>query len=437
MENKIIYECDVLVVGAGPSGVPAAVAAARQGARVILLEEDTLPGGAPVDMYVCMTCGEPRVGIYREMIEDLNARHTLDGSPILPFNGGMDGCNHWWMPHSYISAILRLLDAEPNLTLMTGLRAEGLLGRRDEKGELCVEGVTASHGVGREEIQIHAKVTVDCTGTGILGELAGCDVRYGADTRQDFGEEYAPQERGGPVMPCTLKYITQRLRGDTMPQWDELSGSGFVEDKLCNWASALYNTARKNNRGVYLHWGATVSCGDTRDSEALGTAHLRAMRMIERDTRVWYRHGFTVHVAPKLGVRECRRVMGGYVLTLRDVLEGNFEHDTVAVSSYGIDLWGAGVDKKTEKALNQRAKTFGIPYRCLIPTGAQGLLMAGKSISGSRFACSSYRVQPIVSSIGQACGVAAAICATEGCRLPDLSVTRAQSVLQRDGVAPA
>jgi len=80
---------DVLVVGAGASGIPAAIAAARQGARVILVEEDFVPGGAPVDMFVAMLCGGPRVGIYRQMAERLNAGHDLSGRPTPDFNVGL------------------------------------------------------------------------------------------------------------------------------------------------------------------------------------------------------------------------------------------------------------------------------------------------------------------------------------------------------------
>lgn len=432
--------CDVLVVGAGPSGIPAAISAARNGAKVILIEEDSLPGGAPIDMYVCMTCGDPRVGIYKEIIEYLNTNHTIDGQPIIPFNAGMDGDNHWWLPHSYVSTIMHFLNNEPNIKLITGVCAIDVIIESDLHNNKIVKGIIASHGYGKTPIEIRAGVTIDATGTGVIGEMVDCDVRYGADTRADFGEEYAPVERNNTVMPCTLKFITQRLFGNTMPKFSDLQMintgkqrlGGFVEDKLYNWSSTVYDEALKRNTGIYLHWGATVFCEDTRDNMLLGKAHLEALELIQHNTKVWNDNGFTVQIAPRIGVRECRRVMGDYILTIQDMLDGNFEHDTVAVSNYGVDLWGSA--KVDEKGLNTKFKKYGIPYRSLTPKGVEGLLIAGKSISGSRFACSSYRVQPIVASIGEACGTAAALSVKSNVKLHDMSITQLQSVLQKSGI---
>ncbi len=434
MYGQGIYEntCDVVVAGAGPSGISAAIAAARNGAEVILLEEDQLPGGAPVDMYVCMTCGDPRAGIYRELLDFLNQNHTIDMDPVIPFNAGMDDNNHWWMPYSYAHTVSRFLKNEPNIRLITGARVTGILCNTDKNGDKTVSGVTASRGFGIQPLVIHGKVTIDATGTGVLAEMAGCDVRYGADTRADFGEEYAPEERNNKVMPCTLMYITQRMSGDTMPDFADFKGGGFVEDKLYNWSSSIYTEALRRNKGIYLHWGATVECGDTRDDMLLGQAYMQALEQIEHNAGIWYEHGFTVQTAPKIGVRECRRVMGDYVLTIYDMLKGNFEYDTVAVSNYGVDLWGSA--KIDEKGFNKKFKQYGIPYRSLVPRHTEGFLMAGKCISGSRFACSSYRVQPIVASIGQACGTAAAVSIRDNVKLREVSVTKVQSILQKCGV---
>lgn len=431
-----IFSTDVLVVGAGPSGVPAAVAAARNGAKVILIDEDTLPGGAPVDMYVAMTCGGPRGGIYSEMLSYLNDNHTLDMNPIIPFNNGEDGCNHWWTPYSYVDAIMHVITNEPNITLVTGAKAEEVISEKDPNGNILVNGVKIIRGPHLAKTEIRAKVVIDATGTGILGDLAGCDVRYGADSKSDFGEEFAPDERNTKVMPCTLQYITQRLTGKSMPKKEEFSvlptRSGFVEDKLYNWSSAAYDEAVRRNVGIYLHWGATVQCEDTRDPVLLGMAHIKALKMIYENARLWYRYGFTINIAPKLGVRECRRVMGDYVLTLADMLEGKFQYDTVAVSSYGVDLWGSG--KNPDGDINKMVKTYGIPYRALIPSKTEGLLIAGRCISGSRIACSSYRVQPIVASIGEAAGTAAALSALSHSRTREIRISDLQAKLQISGV---
>lgn len=429
-------EADVIVVGAGPSGIPAAIAAARCGARVILLEEDSLPGGAPVDMYVSMICGGPRRGIYSEIINYLNENHTLDRQPIIPFNDGEDSCNHWYLPYAYADAAMHFINKEPNITLLTNAKVTGLITESggsegsEDGGRSRVAGVLVEAVPGAPPLEIRAKVTIDATGTGILGELAGCDVRYGADTKADFGEEWAPSEKDNVVMPCTLMYITQRLQPGPMPVFGEFKGGGFVEDKLNKWASSAYDQALQNDKGIYLHWGATVACEDTRDPMAVGKAYLKALETIKHNARVWYDHGFTVHIAPKIGVRECRRVIGEYVLTIYDMLDGTYHHDTVAISSYGLDTWGS--TKVGDKELNKLVKPYGIPYRALIPKGAEGLLIAGKSISGSRFVCSSYRVQPIVAQIGEAAGAAAALAAKAGLGLRDVNVTKLQSILRID-----
>jgi hypothetical protein len=389
-----------------------------------------LPGGAPVDMYVCTTCGGPRRGIYSEMINYLNENHTIDRVPILPFNNGLDGCNHWWVPYSYAEMATCFINREKNITLLTGTRATDVI--YEKQGDrTVVVGVRAGSDFGNSCFEIKAKITIDATGTGILADMAKCDVRYGADLRSDFDEHYAPTEKNNIVMPCTLKYITQRLSGTEMPKADLFAKpkirAGFVEDKLYNWASAVYDDALKNNCGMYLHWGATVSCDDTRDTTALGRTYMEALTLIKHNAKKWYECGYTINIAPKIGVRECRRVIGDYVLTLYDMLDGNFPQDTIAISEYGVDLWGSTV--VDEKELNLKFKPYGIPYRALIPKNTDGMLIAGKSISGSRFACSSYRVQPIVAQIGEAAGVAASLCVKESLQTREIKSSKIQSIL--------
>lgn len=422
-------QCDVLIVGGGPSGISAALAAAQSGCSVVLAEEDQSVGGAPVDMYVCMACGGPRRGFYKELLRYLDRTYPLDGEPEEGFTGDENGNNRWWLPYDYARAYQHFLSAHKNIEVVTGFCARRVL-VAGEDGSVRVVG--AADGEGEDALEIFAKVTVDATGTGILGELAGCDVRYGTDARADFDEPAAPAERSAEIMPCTLKFIAQRLYGNRMPSEEEIRAvpwsAGFVEDKLFNWSNNVYPIAVRNNRGVYLHWGASVKDVDTRSARSLAAAYSVAFEHIGAAADLWRKYGFKVYVAPKIGVRECRRVMGDAVVTMHTIVGGEVPQDAVAFSSYGFDLWGSTV--RDEKALNRKARFYGIPYRALVPKGAEGLLMAGKSISGSHLACSSYRVQPIVTCIGEAAGYAAADAAQRGVSVRAADIARLQARLK-------
>ena len=160
---------------------------------------------------------------------------------------------------------------------------------------------------------------------------------------------------------------------------------------------------------IYLHWGCAVPCRDTRDPVALAAAQMEALQSMERDHALLREHGYAIYLAPRLGVRESRRVVGETVITENDLRSGVLPPDTIAVGSYGIDNWGGNV------AMERReTPTYGIPYRALVPADVDGLLIAGKAISGTHVASSAYRVMPIVGSIGQSAGIAAALCARHG-----------------------
>jgi hypothetical protein len=393
--------CDVLVVGAGASGIPAAIAAARQGARVILLEEDLVPGGAPVDQYITFLCGGPRVGIFREMAERLNARHNLTGVPVAPFrDGGEDGREYWYLPTAYLQELSAMLAAEPTLTTVCGSPVSRVI--VEDGPRRRVRGVVVDV-PGLPSRAYTAPVTIDATGSGLIAALAGCEVQYGRNARTDFAEAYGPEQADDAVQPCTWMFISQRLRPDaTLP--DAVPGGGFVESNH-HWVRMDDPAVRARNAGIYLHWGVTVPCADTRDPRALAMASGAALTAVEPALAVLRAHGYAVHLAPRIGVRESRRVMGEAVVTATDLLDSRFPDDTVAVCAFFLDAWGE------HHQLPRTPVRAGIPYRALVPRGTEGLLIAGKSISGTHLAMSAYRVQPILASVGTAAGIAAAMSA--------------------------
>ncbi len=417
---------EVLVVGAGPSGIPAAVAAARTGARVILAEEDFVPGGAPVDMYVSMICGGPQVGIFREMCERLNRQFDLNGEVRQPRTDNhrqayfFPSANYWYLPSAFINVNYALMSAEKNLDFRPGMQAVGVL--TEDGNRTKVTGVIFQ-GAGNVKHVIKAKVVVDATGTGLIAALAGCETMYGRTAKADFGEEWALDKADERVQRITWMYISQRIKPGAVLDVKKLKGTGLIENNINKWVSKGEPDYYERNTGVYLHWGSTVECKDTRDPAAIGEAQKQAFEVIRHDMDYMASVGFAMHLAPKIGVREVRRVTGDYVLTVEDLRKGWKPDDIIAYSDYGVDAWGTTLPK------DRHIPRYGIPYRSLLPKNTEGLLIAGKAISTTHLAMSAIRVQPIVASIGTAAGVAAAMTAQNGTTTRNVDVGQLQKSL--------
>jgi len=411
---------DVCVVGAGAAGLPAAIGAARAGARVICVEEDPVIGGAPSDYHVCLFYGRPITGIVAELEELLKAKYAP--TPRAQF----------FLPSGYQRAWRELVAAEPNLRVICGGRAARVL--RKGIGGL-VRGVEVEVGPGRS-LRVNSAVTIDATGSGIISELAGCEVMYGREGKEAFGEPHAREAADDEVQACTWMYFIQGIPGiagksrpravhvnvgipargeDRLPQ-PEAVGPGETDPEL------------------YLQWGCAVRCRDTRDSLALAEAQAQAYEVMGPELDRLRASGYTVHLAPRIGVRECRRIRGEYVMTENDITEGAFPDDTVAVADYGFDDWRPHqVSKERGNVDEFSAATarYGIPYRALVPQGVGGLLTVGKCMSGSHIAQTSFRVMPIAGSTGQAAGAAAALCAQREVEPRDLDPEDVRAVLRR------
>ncbi len=404
---------DVLVVGAGASGIPAAIAAARAGASVILIEEDPVIGGAVSDSYVDMYCGGPRTGVIGEAERMLNVGHRLTKEK-----------NRFFLPASFLDVYSRLLRAEKNVTVLTGARAVDVL-RGNGKDRSAVGGVKIEVGLKRT-VDIRSEVTIDATGTGAVAILAGCESMYGRDSTGDFGEPHAPAVGDSRVQQCTWMYVSQQLPGGKpfdMMKLDHVE-LGVLVNGL-GWYHHDPAEAIRLNPGIYLHWGCAVECGDTRDPVELGKAQVEAMAAMEHDLALLRANGYAVYLAPRIGVREASRIVGEHVITENDLRSGTLPADTVSIGDYGLDIWGGDISR--EDAGTPR---YGIPYGALVPKDVDGLLLAGKIISGTHIAMSAYRVMPIVGSIGQAAGVAAALCAEQNRQPREMNPDDVREILQ-------
>jgi hypothetical protein len=418
---------DVVVVGAGAAGVPAAIAAAREGARVALLEEDLLPGGATVDMYVTYLCGGPKVGIFQDMIQRLNANHTFAGVPSPSFGINGSGDSHWYHPTSFLQVIIEMLNEYSNITLMCGANVvDVILGTRGNRN--LVKGVRVFRNGGMQDIE--ASVTIDATGIGLVSELAGCEVMYGTDSKRDFNENIGLEVGNDKVQPCTWMFISQKLKKGAGLPVAKLKG-GIIEDEY-GWVPRKDDPTgpwTKRDSNIYLHWGAGVYCKDVRDPLILAASQKECWEKMKPEVVALREAGFQVHLAPKIGIRECRRIKGEHVLTMNDLQQGLMPDDKIADARYYIDAWGMKLTKE-----QKQVPPYGIPYRALIPLGVDGLLTAGRIISGTHLAASSYRVQPICASIGEAAGAAAAITAMNKTSVRDIDVKSLISKLDGYGL---
>jgi hypothetical protein len=395
---------EVLVVGAGASGLPAAIGAARAGAKVICIEEDPVIGGAPSDYYVCLFFGAPITGINAELKSLLESKYAPTPRARL------------FLPSGWQRAWRELIAAEANLRVITGARAVGVR-HASGSGTPVVTGVAVEVLPGAT-FDISARVTIDCTGSGILSELAGCTIMYGREAQSEFDEERAPEKADNQVQACTWMHFIQGIPGA------DRSGDWRPRGVHVN-EGIPYNPAERNphpervlpgetDPELYLHWGGAFPGYDTRDPISLAQAHAEAYQTLEPQLRELQENGYTVHLAPRIGVRECRRVVGEHVMTESDIATETFPDDTIAVGEYGFDIWGPKVAMKGRSSRYKKTRgyrRYGVPYRALVPSGVDGLLVAGKCMSGTHVAQSSFRVMPIAGSTGQAAGVAAALAA--------------------------
>ncbi len=413
---------EILVVGAGPSGVPAAIAAARNGAKVVLLEDDLVPGGAPVDMYVAGPCGNPQVGIYREMLDKLNARHNFTLNP--------NGRGTWFLPSSYVRVIMEMLGELPGLELMAGVRLVRVLVSEGSRNR--IEGVTIQRANGATQ-DILARIVVDATGTAEVADKAGCPSMFGCESRTEFDEPMGPDEHNATIQECTWMFITQKVRPDAVFEIAKIrwmpneSGYGWINRKNKEDVEGFL----KRGAGIYLHWGGHIVCEDTRDPVCVAKAQLDAMpTVIEKDGPTLMAFGYGMTLAPKLGIRETRRIIGDHVITVNDLVAPKWPEDVVAIGRYGIDAWG----DKQAKTIKIPESGYGIPYQALLVKGMENLFVVGRAVSSTHLAQSAIRVQPIVSQMGQAAGTAAALAVAGNTNLRSIDIAQLQQNLREAGM---
>ena len=428
-EIPVSGEADVVVVGAGPAGFAAAVSAARTGARTILLEQSGIVGGVATGGLMSVWTGDTRGPLYEEILERSKMR---DGG--FEYYGGK--VREWRTiinTERLKTVFLEMLEeADVELRLYT-------LACRPIMEANAASGVITESKSGREAV--FGRVVVDASGDGDTAALAGVPYTKGRET-------------DGRMQPATLMFRVGGVDtesavfpgefGDTfrMPSGD-LQQLGRSELPFPAGHVLLYPTTLPGvvtaNMTNCLDVDGTRAADLTRATVACRKQIAPIIEFLRRRVPGFERC-YALESAATIGVRETRHFEGEKTITEHDILEARLFDDWIVTQAYfNFDvhnLSGPGLDATgTQEEFPQKGR-YTIPYGCFVPKKVDGLLLAGRNISGTHLAHSNFRIMPICVNMGQGVGVAAALCRHRGCRPRDLDVREIQEVLRGQGVAP-
>ena len=421
-EIPVYKRFDVIVCGAGPAGICAAVAAARQGAKVALLERYGVPGGN-------LTCGH--VGPILGMVGKGTMRDELMALLEVPDNDmiGRVGVAHdmqraktvltEFIHHENIEVYLQTMAAD---ALVDDPRVTGVVISTKE-GLLALEG----------------KVVVDATGDGDVAAFAGCQIEKGREdglmqpVTLEFTLDNVDEDRG---VICIGDVDDVEFNGQRFLDYcKQCAQKGMLPEHLA--AVRLHPTVHKGERQVNTTQANGV---DSTKIEDLYPAELALRGQIDtlirffRENLPGYENCKYIASGTTTGIRESRRVVGEYLITAEELAAGKrFDDVVVHRAEFIVDIHNpAGAGQAEEKI--QYVVPYDLPYGCFVPKGVDGLMTAGRCISGTHRAHASYRVMSICMAMGQAVGVAAALCARQGCQPRALDVKALQKELTALGV---
>jgi hypothetical protein len=392
---------DVIVAGGGPGGVNAAVAAARRGASVLLVERYGYLGGMataglvnPFMPYIVQNTGQVlTTSVFNEILDRLE------------MHGGL-AKDRATFDDEQMKLVLdeMLADAGVNVLLhsfVNGVEASG-------------ETIRSIHVIGKSSaFDLRAKTFVDSTGDGDLAVLAGCQVEVG-------------RSEDGLCQPMTLCFRVAGVdTGNEFYHWNhplrleidrvyqEAKSQGRItnprEDVLI-FATLRLDVLHFNTTRIIYH--SPLDVLSLTDAEQIARRQVVEMVELLKGKIPAFRNAYLQKMAAHIGVRESRRVIGQYLLTADEILAGAKFADGIARSVYPVDIHNPAGTGTLLKHLPEGVY-YEIPFRCLVPLGCKNLLIGSRCISATHEAHSSLRVMPVVAGIGEAAGIGAAFCSRQ------------------------
>jgi hypothetical protein len=393
-------ECDFLVAGGGMAGLSAAIAAARNGARVVLVQDRSVLGGnasSEIKMHIVgADCHGAKPGRRESgLIEELKLEDAARN------------------PHrSYSQWDLLLYEKvrlEPNLTLLLDADLVATTTDTLPDGRRVVRSARVVRNLMEEDYTIRAKFFADCTGDGRLGAEAGADFHIGREARADHGESLAQpvadrHTLGSSILITGRKYDSPQPF--IAPSWiRKFTKSDFKHRPVHSYEYGYW----------WFEWGGQID--SIKDNERIRHELLRIALGVWDYVKNSGDHPDASHwaldwVGSIPGKRESRRFLGPHILTQHDVQGGTLFPDQVAYGGWAIDLHPpSGVDVPDEPPFTPHhvQHLYSIPLRCYHSRNVANLFFAGRNISATHVAFASTRVMATCALGGQAIGTAAAL----------------------------
>lgn len=452
MTNKVSQQFDVVVAGGGPSGVTAAISAARLGLSVLLIEKHGFFGGMNtaglVGPIMTFHAGELQIvrGIAEELIANLKSRNGTPGHLVDPIwaNTSMTPVD----TELYKSVLCEVIERAGVTcllhTMVTETRREG-----SHLKELIISNK-------RGNTSVKAKFYIDATGDGDLAASAGCGFLHGR-AKDNLTQPMSLMFKMAGVNEARIRdYIRDNPKefylGFTLEKFlalPALAVSGFFSIVK----SAREMGAFPFDRDRVLFFGlprpGEVTVNTLRINQVSGVvpedltrAEITLRKQVPilsnfmREFIPGFENAFVTETAPQVGVRETRHIYGDYILTAQDIFAQRKFEDVVAHASYPIDVHspdGKGMEIKDPRKDNPNS-FYDIPLRSLLPLGIENLLITGRCISAEHEASASARISATCMALGEACGVVVSDVVKHGQEsLREVNIKRVQVQLKKQG----
>ena len=427
MKRQIELKTEILVIGAGPAGLSAAITAARVGKKVLLVEKNGYLGGnatlgLPLLGFLDLDGRRIVGGIAQEYVNRLTKKGQCFGHRTCPKHNSVTNID----PEGFKLLAIEMC-REAGVEVLLHLEA-----CRVEKENGKINKVVF-YGKGNE-VTVEADLFIDCTGDGDVAYLADCSFEAG-------------QPGTGVLQPPTVMYTLEKV--DTAKLFDyieahpdEMTFSATIDHRegydadyfraspnhVFVGLAKIFERVRSegkcpvdrntliyiksvNDGEVYVNSTRLLNTDatdifDLTRAELDGQLQTYALTEMLKENVPGFENCFVSSIAPTLGVRETRRFKGIRCLTGDMLLDGVIEDDTIALGAYKIDIH-SGTDRNT--VFKTVKEPFGIPYGTLVSAEIDNLMIAGRCASTDAAALASVRVMPQCMSMGHAAGLAAAM----------------------------